>query len=119
MVLGLIALALLGLFPVLQSSSATTTGFTVSELEVRRDLLRRELNSLESDVALYASLDYVETRATTQLGMVQPEHRLFVTVPQAAPSLDRLPSRYEPREDLASTSGEPWWQGVADLLDWS
>ena len=47
----LLALALLGLLPVLQSSSATTTGFTVNDLEARRDSLQDEVSTLESEVA--------------------------------------------------------------------
>jgi hypothetical protein len=114
---GLIALAFLGLLPVLQSSSATTTGFTVNELEARRDSLQDEVSTLESEVAGYASLDYVEREATERLGMTEPETRLFVSVPLAAPPLERLPTRFEPAPVEEETTGSPWWQPVADLLD--
>lgn len=113
----LLALALLGLLPVLQSSSATTTGFTVNDLEARRDSLQDEVSTLESEVAGYASLDYVEREASERLGMVEPETRLFVSVPLAAPPLERLPTRYEPKEIQEQSTGTPWWQPVADLLD--
>jgi hypothetical protein len=116
-VAGLLGLALLGLLPVLQSSSATTTGFTVNDLEARRDSLQDEVSTLESEVAGYASLDYVERQAADRLGMVEPETRLFVSVPLAAPPLERLPTRYEPALVNEESPDTPWWQPVADLLD--
>ena len=116
-VAGLVGLAVLGLLPVLQSSSATTTGFTVNDLEARRDSLQDEVSTLESEVAGYASLGYVEQQASTRLGMVEPETRLFVSVPVPAPPLERLPTRYEPATVEEEVKGTPWWQPIADLLD--
>lgn len=117
MVAGLLGLGFLGLLPVLQSSSATTTGFTVNDLELQRDGLQNEVNTLQGEVAVYSSLDYIEREATGRLGMVVPERRLFVGVDEAAPPLERLPRRFEPRPLESPLASTPWWQPLADLLD--
>lgn len=113
---GLVGLALLGLFPVLQSSGATTAGFTVQELESRREELRSEISNVENEVGYYSSLNYIQYEAENRLGMVQPTTRLFVPVGTPAPPLERLPARYQPRAEFEDKAAAPWWQPLADLF---
>jgi Septum formation initiator len=119
LVAAFVGLGLVGLLPVLESSSATTTGFTVTELEAQRDQLKSEVNQLESEVASFAALDYVERQATDRLGMVEPGERIFISVDKPAPALERLPSTYQASEDSSEEGRDPWWKPLADLLDFS
>jgi hypothetical protein len=116
-VAGLVVLGLLGLLPLLESSHATTAGFTVGELEAQRDGLRAEVSNLETEVAGYAALDYVEGEATTRLGMVPPTQRLFVSVDEPAPRLDSVPWRYRPQAVAEDGDSSPWWQELAGFLN--
>ncbi|MPZ22405.1 MAG: hypothetical protein GEU28_02440 [Dehalococcoidia bacterium] len=115
-VLGLVGLAMLGLLRVVQSSYTTSTGFTVTELEQQRTALHAEVNNLENDVTVHASLNRVEAEARGRLGMVEPTQRIFVTVDEAAPPLDRLPARYQPAIAKEDAGDLPWWQKALSAL---
>jgi hypothetical protein len=119
LVAGFVGLGVIGLLPVLESSSATTTGFTVSELEAQRDQLKSEVNQLESEVASFAALDYVEAQATGRVGMVEPEERIFISIDEPAPPLERLPSTHQATGESSEDGEGSWWQPLADLLDFS
>jgi hypothetical protein len=108
----------LGLVRIIQSSEATTTNYSIQDLE-QQQLEARTVNSeLEGDIARLSSLDRIQ-REAERLGFVRPEDQDLVTVNAPPPELE-IPGpgsageREESTGEGADDSG--WLDDALDLL---
>ncbi|MBI4494019.1 MAG: hypothetical protein HY690_14615 [Chloroflexi bacterium] len=92
-------------------SSVLGAGYDLQRLERERDEWRARNEQLELELAKARSLTWVESQATTRLGMVKSEALTYVRVDQPAP-LGLEPVR--PAVDAAARPGLP--QGQATPL---
>ncbi len=114
-----LAIVVIALLQVVQTSEATTTSFAIQELEQERLELETSVRQLEAEVAALSSLSRIE-QETQRLGLVPPQARASMEVNVAWPGADeqQLPTRFAPpEEEQAESEGHPdasgWWQ---DLL---
>lgn len=111
-----IAVALVGLWQVIQISEVTTTGFNISRLGREQLNWQASVHELEAEVAALTSLERVEREARERLGMVPAEERLHLEVSVPAPRQQLIPRRYLDEELLSSESGDSWWEPLLRLL---
>lgn len=112
------AIGLLGMsamLPVIQSSSATSRGYQIGELQDERDSLLGEIALLESDVATLTSLDRVQQRAA-EIGLKPATSTHFVSVDVAGPEPAKLPAEYLPDPSLQPGGTESWWRSLLRSL---
>lgn len=114
-----IAIAVIALIKVMETSQATTTSFAIQGLERQRLALQAQQHELETEVAGLASLSRIENDARQRLGLVPPQARRTLSVDVAAPEggMPKLPSRFAPRRGVgADAEGSPWWRDLVNLL---
>jgi cell division protein FtsL len=115
--IALVAIGLAALLPLLQSSQATTTGYSIRELERQRNDWQARIHELEAEVASLASLDRIENEARDRLKMQAPEDTVYITVDLPAPESQPIPERFLPPKNQETTQGDKsWWQSLLDLL---
>jgi cell division protein FtsL len=115
--IALVAVGLAALLPLLQSSQATTTGYSIRQLERQRNDWEARIHELEAEVASLASLDRIENEAHDRLNMQAPEDTVYITVDVASPESQPIPERFLPPENQETTQGDKsWWQSLLDLL---
>jgi cell division protein FtsL len=115
--IALVAVGLAALLPLLQSSQATTTGYSIRQLERQRNDWEARIHELEAEVASLASLDRIEKDAHDRLNMQAPEDTVYITVHVASPESQPIPERFlPPKNQETSQPDKSWWQSLLDLL---
>ena len=114
--MALMAIGLAGLLPLLQSSQATTTGYTIRQLERQRNDWEARSHELEAEIASLAALDRIEKEARERLNMQAPEQTLYLGVDVAAPESHPIPNRFLPPKQETAKEQQSWWQSLLDLL---
>jgi hypothetical protein len=104
------------LLPVVQTSLATSTGGSISQLEREREDWQARVHEQEVRVAQMGSLDRVEQQAKTRLKMVQPKEVHYLSIDAQAPAPHRLPSRYLPPEQPRPQAGSSLWEEITGWL---
>jgi cell division protein FtsL len=110
------AVAVLGLLQVIQTSDATSTGYTIRRLEQERLDWSARVHRLEAEVATLASLERVEREARGRLGMAPAETALYLEVDVPPPSQQLVPRRFSASKPGADEPGASWWQALLKLL---
>lgn len=114
--LALLAVAVVGLTQVLQTSSVAATGWNIRTMEAERQDLDSENRLLEARLAQNANLDHLRRTAAERLGMVPAGDTVKIKVDAEAPNVVPLPRRYvtpvEPREAPKRT----WWEAVLGAI---
>lgn len=114
-----IAIVVLAVLQLTETSDATTTNFAIQRLEEQKLQLQTEKRQLETEVATLSSLSRVEQEARERLGLEPPRSRETIEVNASWPAQDqpRLPSRFAP-DAAADESGESsaWWRDLLKLL---
>ena len=112
------ALVIVGLLRVVQTSQATTVGFSVQALQQDKLELETALRQLEADVALLSSLERIE-REALRLGLALPVEQASVSVNVALPAANALPTRFVPVEDVEESTDSgatSWWRSLLKPL---
>jgi cell division protein FtsL len=73
-----IALTVIGILYLIQTSEVAQLGYDMSRLQTQRDSLTLEISELEYEIARYESLQTIEEYATTRLGMAPMTNFEFV-----------------------------------------
>ena len=114
-----IAIVVLAVLQLTETSGATTTNFAIHRLEEQKLELRTVTRQLEAEVATLSSLSRVEREARERLGLEPPRSRETIEVNASWPAQDqpRLPTRFAP-DAVADESGESstWWRDLLQLL---
>ena len=118
-----LALALVvagALLQVNQFSRAASTGYQINGLSQQRAAKQAENHAIEAEVARLSSLARIDIEARVRLGMVPAERRLSISVNQAAPARETLPTRFLPQSKpvapAAAPTHEPFWKRLLRLL---
>lgn len=107
--------AMAGLVPVVQTSHATATGYTVRQLERERQEWQARIYQRESDIAGLTALDRID-REARRLGLEPAQATLYLEVPIPAPEQAHIPSRFVPRPPNRAEVTEPGWQRLLNRL---
>jgi cell division protein FtsL len=75
-----IALTVIGLLYLIQTSQVAQLGYDMSRLQSQRDTMTLEMSELEYELARYESLQTVEEVAVSQLGMAPMTNYEFVQI---------------------------------------
>lgn len=104
-----IALTVIGILYLIQTSEVAQLGYDMSRLQTQRDEITLEISELEYELARYESLQTVEEVATTQLGMTPMSNYEFIRIQEPAERNLAIP---EPAERKPQT----FLQRVSDAL---
>lgn len=110
-----LVLGLAALLPVIQSSSVTSTGYRVRQLERQNALQEARVAALEAEVAQLSSRDRVERRAR-ELGMVPAQDPVYIQVDTPGPGALHVPRRYTPPLPAADPADRTWWETLVDAV---
>lgn len=110
------AVALLALLQVIQTSDATSTGYSIRRLEQERQDWSANVHRLEAEVATLASLERVEREAKDRLGLVPAEKVIYLEAAVAPPHQQLVPRRFYASDSSAGETGTSWWQALLKLL---
>ncbi|MBI2910831.1 MAG: hypothetical protein HYY05_01715 [Chloroflexi bacterium] len=97
-----------------QTSSMTSDGYTLREMEASRQAEQQQLYRLEAEIAGLQSLAHVERVASERLGMVHTTQPVFLAVPRSPSSRD-LAQHRPPAAAKARAGDGPGW--LAPLID--
>lgn len=116
-----VAVLAMALLQLVQTSGATTTNFSIQQLEQEELQLRTRVSQLEAQIASLASLSRIEQIAQERLGLEPPvaQESLQVNVPWLAEDRQRLPTRFAPDKELEvddQPDASGWWQDLLKLL---
>jgi cell division protein FtsB len=115
--IAIVVVGLAGLLPLLESSQATSTGYSIRQLERQRNDWEARSHELEAEIASLVSLDRIEREARERLHMEVPEHTVYITVDVASPASQPVPDRFlPPKEQESVEENQSWWQSLLDLL---
>lgn len=98
----------------LQTSSMTSDGYALRELESSRQAEQQQMYRLEAEIAGLQSLAYVERVATQKLGMVHTYQPAFLAVSRS-PSSRELAQHRPPAATKVRSSDAPGW--LAPLIE--
>lgn len=112
----LLAVAVVGLVQVLQTTHVAATGYEVSALEREQQDLDADIRLLEAQIAASSNLDQIQKAATTRLGMVRPQQKVRVAQDVAAPAIVPLPRRYVPAQEREAPPGVAWWERMLGVI---
>lgn len=104
-----IALTVIGILYLIQTSEVAQLGYDLSRLQTQRDTMTMEISELEHEVARYEALHTVEEVAVTQLGMTPMSNYEFIEIQQPAQRNLTIP---EPAEAETQT----FFERVVDAL---
>ncbi len=93
-----IALTVIGILYLIQTSEVAQLGYDLSRLQSQRDTVTMEISELEYEVARYESLQTVEEVAVTQLGMTPMSNYEFIEIQQPAERNLTIPAPAEPEK---------------------
>jgi cell division protein FtsB len=79
-----IALTIIGLLYLIQTSQVAQLGYDMSRLQTERETLSLEISELKYELARYESLATVEEFAESRLGMVPMQNYVFIEVQEPA-----------------------------------
>lgn len=79
-----IALTVIGILYLIQTSEVAQLGYDMSRLQTQRDTVTLEISELEYELARYESLQTVEEVAISRLGMTPMSNYEFVEIQQPA-----------------------------------
>jgi cell division protein FtsL len=94
-----IALTVIGLLYLIQTSQVASLGYDMSRLQTQRDALSLEISELEYELARYEALHTVEQIAEERLGMTRMSNYAFIEVQEPAernltvPEQEKAPSQ--------------------------
>ncbi|HEY8490892.1 MAG TPA: septum formation initiator family protein [Dehalococcoidia bacterium] len=108
-------LGLAALLPVIQSSSVTTAGYRVRQLQQENARQEAEVAALEAEVARLSSRERIEQRAR-DLGMVPVQDPLYIEVDAPGPGALHVPRRYTPPPPTAEPADRSWWEPLLDAV---
>ena len=112
----LLAVALLGLVQVLQTTQVAETGYEVRALEREQQNLNADIRLLEAQIASSSNLEQIQKDATTRLSMVRPAQKVRVAESVPAPSIIPLPRRYVPAQEREAPPPVSWWERVMGIV---
>lgn len=105
-----------GLFQVMQTGDATTTGYSVRGLEQQRLTLQAQVHDLEAEVAALTSIERVEREARGRMGMTPPEQVMMLEVEAKPPTHQLVPERYLTEVEEPTPDGGSWREALLRLL---
>jgi cell division protein FtsL len=73
-----IALTVIGILYLIQTSEVAQLGYDMSRLQTQRDSLTLEISELEYEIARYESIQTIEEYATSRLGMAPMTNYEFI-----------------------------------------
>lgn len=111
-----LVVASLGLLQVMQTSSATSTGYNLQRLEDERLATQAEVHQLEAEVAVLTSIDRIEREARGRLGMVPAGKTITLEVLKPPPEQKLVPLRFLSDSKAPEASSTPWWRKMFGLL---
>jgi cell division protein FtsL len=91
-----IALTVIGILYLIQTSEVAQLGYDLSRLQSQKDSMTLEVSELEYDVARYEALQTVEEVAVTQLGMTPMSNYEFIEIQAPAERNLTIPEPIEP-----------------------
>ena len=112
----LLAVGVVGLVQVLQTTQVAATGYEVRALEREQQNLDADIRLLEAQIASSSNLDRIQKDATTRLGMVRPAQKVRVATDVPAPAIVPLPRRYVPVQEFQEPPGVAWWERVLGIV---
>jgi hypothetical protein len=116
LVVGAVALTgFAALLPVVQNSTATSTGFDIQASQREQIELQGQIGVLETDVANLTSLTRIDPRAT-EIGLAPVSDPIYVSVKEPGPEPAKLPAEYLPRADTRKGTPSPWWKSLTHWL---
>lgn len=117
--LAALAIGLAALFPLIQSSGATSTNFQIQRLEQELTDWEARTDELEAEIATLSGLERIEQEAAQRFQMVPAQETIYLTVDQPGPEPLRLPSRFLPPEPApALAGGSSLWDRLFGWLPW-
>jgi cell division protein FtsL len=111
-----LVVASLGLLQVIQTSNATTTGYTLQRLEDERSATQAEVHQLEAEVAVLTSIDRIAREAGGRLGMVPADSTMTLEVHKQPPEQQLVPLRFLTADRAPEVKTSSWWQKLLGLL---
>ncbi|HUS82149.1 MAG TPA: hypothetical protein VM013_02690 [Dehalococcoidia bacterium] len=114
-----LVVASLGLLQVIQTSNATTTGYSLQRLEDERSATQAEVHLLEAEVAVLTSIDRIAREAGGRLGMVPAGNTVTLDVHKQPPEQQLVPLRFLSPDRAPEVKTSPWWQKLLGLLPFS
>lgn len=112
----LLAVGVVGLVQVLQTTQVAATGYEVRALEREQQDLDADIRLLEAQIASSSNLEQIQKDATTRLGMVRADQKVRVAVDVPAPAIIPLPRRYVPVQEEQEAPGVAWWERVLGVI---
>jgi hypothetical protein len=109
-------IVVLGLVRIIQSSDATTTNYSIQDLEAQA-LEGRTVNSeLASEIAYLSALDRI-AREAGEMGFIEPEEQHTLSV-NAPPPVVAVPGagRSKSPEEAEQGDDSGWFDDILDLL---
>lgn len=115
--LAVMAIGLAGTLSLLPSSQATSTSYSMRQLETTRNDWRARTHELEAEIASLGSLERIEREARERLGMVPPTETIIITVDMPPPEKQIIPERFLPTtEEKPEEDQQSWWESLIDFL---
>lgn len=111
----LVVLGIGAMLPVLQSSAATTRGFTAQEAQLREATLTGEIRQIEADVARLTSASRIERRAA-EIGLGPGIAPRYVSVAEPGPAPAKLPADYLIIPPSPEDGAQSWWRSLLSRL---
>jgi cell division protein FtsL len=107
-----IALTIIGLLYLIQTSQVAELGYDMSRLQTQRDSLSLEISELQYEMARYESLQTVERVAEERLGMTPMTNYEFIAVQEPAQRELTLP---EPEQFASKSLTERVFHALAGI----
>jgi cell division protein FtsL len=116
LLIAFLVVACVGLLQVLQTSNATTNGYTLQRLQQERFDKQAEVHTLEAEVALLTSIDRIDKEARGRLGMVPATSTMTLEVHKQPPAQQLVPLRFITTSTTAKVESRSWWQKLLGLV---
>jgi len=107
----------LALLQVQQFSAVTSRGYEIEELKRERLAQQARNHVLEAEVAHLSSLARVDIEARLRLKMEPPKRVLYITVNEAPPTAQQLPSRFQGPQNESTPQPSEGTSFIERLLD--
>ena len=121
LLVAVVAIVIVALLQVVQTSDATTSSFAIQQLEQEKLELRTRTSQLEAEIAALSSLSRSEQEARERLGLepAAAQQSLKVNVPWPGADQQLLPTRFAPDEEpdvVERSDRSGWWRDLLELL---
>ena len=121
LLVAVVAIVMVALLQLVQTSDATTRNFAIQQLEQERLELRTRTGQLEAEIAALSPLSRIEQEARERLGLepAAAQQSLQVNVPWPGAGQQLLPTRFVPEEEpvvVEQSDGSVWWRDLLELL---